>query len=268
MAAANSKESRAMPQHILVKTEGPVGVVTLNRPQALNALNAELLDELVATLEAWDKDDQIRAIVLTGSERAFAAGADIREMAPRSYMDMFKSNFFADAADRIAQVRKPIVAAVSGFALGGGCELAMLCDFILAADNAKFGQPEINLGVMPGIGGTQRLTRFVGKSKAMEMCLTGRQMDAAEAERAGLVSRVVPLAELMNEALKAAQTIASKSVPIVMMTKEAVNRAYETTLAEGVRFERRLFHAMFATDDQKEGMAAFQEKRKPAFKDR
>jgi len=257
-----------MPQHILVKTEGPVGVITLNRPQALNALNSELLDELVATLEAWDLDDQVRAVVLTGSERAFAAGADIREMAPQSYMDMFKSNFFASAADRIAAIRKPIVAAVAGFALGGGCELAMLCDFIIAADNAKFGQPEINLGVMPGIGGTQRLTRFVGKSKAMEMCLTGRQMDANEAERSGLVSRVVPLAELMNEALKAAQAIASKSVPIVMMTKETINRAYETTLAEGVRFERRLFHAMFATDDQKEGMAAFSEKRKPAFKDR
>ncbi len=256
------------PKNILVRTEGAVGVITLNRPQALNALNSELLDELVTALENWDRDDAVRAIVLTGSERAFAAGADIREMAPQSYMDMFKSNFFAAAADRIAAIRKPIVAAVAGFALGGGCELAMLCDFIIAADNAKFGQPEINLGVMPGIGGTQRLTRFVGKSKAMEMCLTGRQMDAAEAERSGLVSRVVPLAELRGEALKAAQAIAAKSVPIVMMTKETVNRAYETTLAEGVRFERRLFHAMFATEDQKEGMAAFSEKRKPAFKDR
>src|SRR5215469_15192957 len=257
-----------MPQHILAKTEGPVGVITLNRPQALNALNAELLDELVATLEAFDADDEVRAIVLTGSERAFAAGADIREMAPQSYMDMFKSNFFASAADRIAAIRKPIIAAVAGYALGGGCELAMLCDFIIAADNAKFGQPEINLGVMPGIGGTQRLTRFVGKSKAMDMCLTGRNMDAAEAERAGLVSRVVPAAELMAEAMKAAAKVAEQSLPIVMMTKETVNRAYETTLAEGVRFERRLFHSMFATADQKEGMAAFSEKRKANFTDR
>lgn len=257
-----------MPQHILVRNEGPVGVITLNRPQALNALNSELLEELASTLEAWDKDDSVRAIVLTGSQRAFAAGADIREMASKSYMDMFKSNFFADAADRIAAIRKPIIGAVAGFALGGGCELAMLCDFIIAADNAKFGQPEINLGVMPGIGGTQRLTRFVGKSKAMEMCLTGRQMDASEAERSGLVSRVVPLDELMTEAMKAAETIAAKSLPIVMMTKETVNRAYETTLTEGVRFERRLFHAMFATEDQKEGMAAFVEKRKPEFKDK
>jgi len=254
-------------QTLLLRTEGAVGVVTLNRPSALNALNAELLGELVAALEAWDLDDGVRAIVLTGSERAFAAGADIKEMAPKSYMDMYKENFFADAADRIAKVRKPIIAAVAGYALGGGCELAMLCDFIIAADNAKFGQPEINLGVMPGIGGTQRLTRFVGKSKAMEMCLTGRMMDAAEAERSGLVSRIVPLAELEAESLKAARTIAEKSLPIVMMTKETVNRAYETTLAEGVRFERRLFHAMFATLDQKEGMAAFTEKRKPAFKD-
>jgi enoyl-CoA hydratase len=255
-------------QSILVSHEGAVAVVTLNRPKALNALNSELLRELVTALEGFDDDDAVRAIVLTGSDRAFAAGADIKEMAPQSYMDMFKSNFFAGAADRIAAIRKPIIAAVAGYALGGGCELAMLCDFIIAADTAKFGQPEINLGVMPGIGGTQRLTRFVGKSKAMEMCLTGRNMDAAEAERSGLVSRVVPAADLMTEALKAAQKIAEQSVPIVMMTKETVNRAYETTLAEGIRFERRLFHAMFATDDQKEGMAAFSEKRKPAFKDR
>ena len=252
-------------QNILVKVEGGVGVITLNRPKALNALNNELLGELVHVLEAWDLDDAVRAIVLTGSERAFAAGADIKEMAPQSYMDMFKANFFAGAADRIAAIRKPVVGAVAGYALGGGCELAMLCDFIIAADNAKFGQPEINLGVMPGIGGTQRLTRFVGKSKAMEMCLTGRNMDAAEAERAGLVSRVVPLAELMAETMKAAHTIAEKSVPIVMMTKETINRAYETTLSEGIRFERRVFHYMFATDDQKEGMAAFSEKRKPNF---
>jgi enoyl-CoA hydratase/carnithine racemase len=255
-------------QNILVSREGAVAVVTLNRPKALNALNSELLAELVSTLETFDADDGVRAIVLTGSDRAFAAGADIKEMAPQSYMDMFKSNFFAGAADRIAAVRKPIIAAVAGYALGGGCELAMLCDFIIAADTAKFGQPEINLGVMPGIGGTQRLTRFVGKSKAMEMCLTGRNMDAAEAERSGLVSRVVPAAELMTEALKAAQKIAEQSMPIVMMTKETVNRAYETTLTEGIRFERRLFHAMFATEDQKEGMAAFSEKRKPVFKDR
>jgi enoyl-CoA hydratase/carnithine racemase len=253
--------------NIIAKTEGAVGLVTFNRPKALNALNAELLAELCDALETWDADDAIRCIVLTGSERAFAAGADIREMQPRSYMEMFKANFFADAGDRIAAIRKPIIAAVAGYALGGGCELAMLCDFIIAAATAKFGQPEINLGVMPGIGGTQRLTRFVGKSKAMEMCLTGRNMDAAEAERSGLVSRVVPPAELMAEAMKAAQTIAEKSVPIVMMTKETINRAYETTLAEGIRFERRVFHSMFATDDQKEGMSAFSEKRKPAFKD-
>lgn len=255
-------------QNILVTTDGAVGVITLNRSKALNALNAELLKELVAALEEWDRGDTVRCIVLTGSERAFAAGADIKEMAPQSYMDMFKSNFFAEANDRISNIRKPIIAAVSGWALGGGCELAMLCDFIIAADTAKFGQPEITLGVMPGIGGTQRLTRFVGKSKAMEMCLTGRNMDAAEAERAGLVSRVVPAAELLPEAMKAAHRIAEQSTPIVVMTKETVNRAYETTLAEGIRFERRVFHSMFATDDQKEGMAAFSEKRKPAFKDK
>ena len=211
-------------QNILGTIEGRVGIITLNRPKALNALNAELLGELVSALEDWDHDDQVGCIVLTGSDRAFAAGADIKEMAQQSYMDMFKSNFFAQANDRIANIRKPIIAAVAGWALGGGCELAMLCDFIIAADTAKFGQPEINLGVMPGIGGTQRLTRFIGKSKAMEMCLTGRNMDAAEAERAGLVSRVVPAGDLMAEAMKVAQTIAEKSMPIVMMTKETVNR--------------------------------------------
>jgi len=264
-----TSETHAMDyQNILVTTDGAVGLITLNRPKALNALNSELLTELVHALKAFDSDDTVHTLVLTGSERAFAAGADIKEMAPRSYMDMFKTNFFAAAADDIAAIRKPIIAAVAGYALGGGCELAMLCDFILAADNAKFGQPEINLGVMPGIGGTQRLTRFVGKSKAMEMCLTGRNMDAAEAERAGLVSRVVPLADLLPEAMKAAHKIAEQSLPIAMMTKETVNRAYETTLAEGVRFERRVFHSMFATEDQKEGMAAFTEKRKPAFKNR
>ncbi|HEY3637990.1 MAG TPA: enoyl-CoA hydratase [Rhizomicrobium sp.] len=255
-------------QNIIVKTEGAVAIITLNRPKALNALNSELLRELIHALEAIDADDNLHAIVLTGSERAFAAGADIKEMAPKSYMDMYRTNFFAHVGDRIAEIRKPIIAAVAGYALGGGCELAMLCDFIIAADNAKFGQPEINLGVMPGIGGTQRLTRFVGKSKAMEMCLTGRNMDAEEAERAGLVSRVVPLSDLLPEATKAAEKIAAQSLPIVMMTKETINRAYETTLAEGIRFERRVFHSMFATEDQKEGMAAFAEKRKPAFKNR
>jgi enoyl-CoA hydratase/carnithine racemase len=254
-------------QNILTKIEDGVGLVTLNRPKALNALNSELIKELIHVLEEWDGGTAVRCIVLTGSEKAFAAGADIKEMAPQSYMDMYKANFFAEANDRISAIRKPIIAAVAGFALGGGCELAMLCDFIIAADTAKFGQPEINLGVMPGIGGTQRLTRYVGKSKAMEMCLTGRFMDAAEAERAGLVSRIVPAAELVTEAMKAAKTIAERSVPIAMMTKETINRAYETTLAEGVRFERRVFHSMFATHDQKEGMAAFSEKRKPGFRD-
>jgi len=255
-------------QNILVKTEGAVGVVTLNRPQALNALNSALLAELCDALEDFDADIAVRCIVLTGSERAFAAGADIKEMAAKSYVDMFKANFFADACERIAAIRKPLVAAVAGYALGGGCELAMLCDFIIAADTAKFGQPEITLGVIPGMGGSQRLTRLVGKSKAMDLCLTGRMMDAAEAERAGLASRVVPAAELMGETMKAAAKIAEQSVPVLMMAKEAVNRAYETTLAEGLKFERRLFHAAFATDDQKEGMAAFAEKRKPAFKDK
>lgn len=255
-------------QNILTKIEGKVGVITLNRPKALNALNSELLAELISVLEEWDRGTDVRCIVITGSERAFAAGADIKEMSGQSYMDMYKANFFAAANDRISAIRKPIIAAVAGYALGGGCELAMLCDFIIAADTAKFGQPEINLGVMPGIGGTQRLTRFVGKSKAMDMCLTGRNMDAVEAERAGLVARVIPAAEHMAEVMKAAATIAEKSVPIAMMTKEAVNVAYETTMTEGVRFERRVFHAMFATDDQKEGMAAFSEKRKPGFTDK
>lgn len=252
---------------IATLTDG-VGLITLNRPNALNALNSQLLAELVTQLEAFDRDPAVRVTVLTGSEKAFAAGADIKEMSGQSYMDMYLANFFADAADRITAIRKPLIAAVAGYALGGGCELAMLCDFIIAADNAKFGQPEINLGVMPGIGGTQRLTRFVGKSKAMEMCLTGRNMDAAEAERAGLVSRVVPAAALLSEAMAAAAKIAAQSLPITMMTKETINRAYETSLAEGIRFERRVFHSMFATEDQKEGMAAFREKRKAAFKDR
>jgi enoyl-CoA hydratase len=251
-----------------IKTEqhGAVVLITLNRPQALNALNSQLVDELGQALDAAEADKGTRCIVLTGSEKAFAAGADIKEMQSKSYMDAFGEDFITRNWERVTRCRKPVVAAVAGFALGGGCELAMMCDFIIAGDNAKFGQPEIKLGVMPGAGGTQRLTRFVGKSKAMEMCLTGRNMDAAEAERAGLVSRVVPVADLIPEALKAAQAIAGMSLPIVMMTKESVNRSYETTLAEGVRFERRLFHSMFATEDQKEGMAAFVEKRPAQFK--
>lgn len=255
-------------ENILVKTESGVGVITLNRPKALNALNSALLSELCEALEGFDADTAVRCMVLTGSDRAFAAGADIKEMAQQSYMDMFKSDFFADACNRIGAIRKPLIAAVAGYALGGGCELAMMCDFIIAADNAKFGQPEITLGVLPGMGGSQRLTRFVGKSKAMDMCLTGRMMDAAEAERSGLVSRVVPPADLLPETMKAAGKIAEQSLPALMMVKEAVNRSYEVTLAEGLRYERRLFHAAFATEDQKEGMAAFADKRKPAFKDK
>jgi enoyl-CoA hydratase len=253
---------------IKTETRGAVCLITLNRPQALNALNGQLLDELGTALDGADMDNAIRCIVITGSEKAFAAGADIKEMQPKTYMGAYGEDFFTRAWDRITRCRKPMIAAVSGFALGGGCELAMVCDFIIAADNARFGQPEIKLGVMPGLGGTQRLTRFVGKSKAMEMCLTGRMMDAAEAERSGLVSRVVPVAELLNEAMKAAETIAEMSLPIAMMTKETINRAYETTMAEGVRFERRLFHSMFATADQKEGMAAFIDKRKAKFEHR
>ena len=244
---------------LLVEIDGPVGIITLNRPEALNALSRKLCAEVGDQLGKWNGDASISCVIITGAGRAFAAGADIKEMAPQSYMDVYKADMFAD-------FRKPIVAAVNGFALGGGCELAMLCDFILASEAAKFGQPEINLGVMPGIGGTQRLTRLVGKSKAMEMCLTGRMMDAAEAERAGLVSRVLPADQLMEEAKKVAKKIAAASQPIAMMTKEAVNAAYETTLHQGLAFERRLFHAMFATDDQKEGMSAFVEKRPAQFK--
>ena len=252
-----------------VKTEvnGPVGIATLNRPEALNALNTALLDELADALQAWDRGTEVRAMIVTGSERAFAAGADIKEMAPKTFSEMYRENLFADQFDRIARVRKPIIAAVAGHALGGGCELALLCDFVIAAETAKFGQPEITLGIMPGLGGTQRLTRIVGKSKAMDLCLTGRTMDAAEAEASGLVARVVPAGMLMAEALKAAQKIAAQSSPAAQIVKEAVNRAYETSLSEGLHFERRLFHAMFATQDQKEGMAAFSEKRKPGFKD-
>ncbi|CAI3798991.1 putative enoyl-CoA hydratase echA8 [Pseudomonas sp. MM221] len=252
---------------ILLDIHGKVGLITLNRPQALNALNAQIVGEINQALDQLERDPNIGCVVLTGSAKAFAAGADIKEMADLQYPQIYVDDLFSDA-DRIANRRKPIIAAVSGFALGGGCELAMMCDFILAADNAKFGQPEINLGVLPGMGGTQRLTRAVGKAKAMELCLTGRLMGAEEAERAGLVARIVPQAELVEEALKVAATIASKSIPVSMMVKESVNRAFEVTLSEGVRFERRVFHAAFATEDQKEGMAAFIAKREAQFKDR
>jgi enoyl-CoA hydratase len=257
-------------QNIIVETRGKVGVVTLNRPQALNALSPELMRELAAALDAFESDDNVGCMIVTGSDKAFAAGADIKAMKEKSYMDVFKEDFITAEWERISRCRKPVIAAVAGYALGGGCELAMMCDFIIAADNARFGQPEINLAIIPGAGGTQRLPRFVGKSKAMEMVLLGqaRMMDAAEAERVGLVSRVVPLADLMNEAMKAAGKICELSLPVVMMAKESVNRAFETTLAEGVRFERRLFHSGFAIEDQKEGMAAFIEKRKPAFRNR
>jgi enoyl-CoA hydratase len=255
-------------ENILVETHGAVGLIRLNRPKALNALCDALMRELSHALDAFEKDDAIGAMVLTGSERAFAAGADIKEMAGLDYMDVYLGGFISDNWQRAATCRKPIVAAVAGFALGGGCELAMMCDFILAADTAKFGQPEITIGTIPGAGGTQRLTRFVGKSKAMEMCLTGRMMDAAEAERSGLVSRIVPAAELVDEAIKTAAKIAGLSRPTVLMAKEAVNRAYETTLSEGVLFERRVFHATFAIEDRKEGMTAFVEKRPPVFRNR
>ena len=254
--------------NILVEARGAVGLVTLNRPQALNALCDALIRELGRALDGFEADDAIGAVVITGSAKAFAAGADIKEMASRDYMDVYLRDFITDGWERITTCRKPIVAAVAGFALGGGCEIAMMCDTIIAAETAKFGQPEILLGVIPGSGGTQRLTRFVGKAKAMDMVLTGRMMDAAEAERSGLVSRVVPAERLLDEALAVAGKIAEMSRPSVLMAKEAVNRAYETTLAEGVRFERRIFHSLFATEDQKEGMAAFVEKRKPRFKNR
>jgi enoyl-CoA hydratase len=253
--------------NILVETHGRVGLIRLNRPQALNALNAALIEELNGALEVFEDDAEIGAIVLTGSEKAFAAGADIKEMQDKSFADVFLDDFIS-RWERVTRLRKPVIAAVAGFALGGGCELAMMCDFILAAETAKFGQPEIRLGVIPGAGGTQRLTRFVGKAKAMEMILTGRMMDAAEAERAGLVSRIVPAASLVEEALKTAAAIAALSAPAILAAKESVNRAYETTLAEGVRFERRIFHSLFATEDQKEGMRAFAQKRPAAFKNR
>jgi enoyl-CoA hydratase len=255
-------------QNILVETRDAVGLIRLNRPAALNALCAALIRELGRALDAFETDDAIGAVVITGSDRAFAAGADIKEMSGLSYMDVYLSDFITDGWERITTCRKPIIAAVAGHALGGGCEVAMMCDTIIAADTAKFGQPEILLGVIPGSGGTQRLTRFVGKAKAMDMILTGRTMDAAEAERSGLVSRVVPADKLLDEALAVAKRITEMSRPSVMIAKEAVNRAYETSLAEGVRFERRVFHSLFATEDQKEGMAAFVEKRKPKFKNR
>jgi enoyl-CoA hydratase len=254
-------------QHLIVETRGKVGIIRINRPQALNALNTALITELSGAIDGFEADPMVACIVITGSDKAFAAGADIKEMAGKSYMDALYADHAGDW-DHAARARKPVIAAVAGYALGGGCELAMQCDFIIAADNAKFGQPEIKLGVIPGIGGTQRLTRAVGKAKAMDLILTGRMMDAAEAERAGLVSRVVPTETLLDEAMKAAEAVASMSLPSAIMAKEAVNRAYETTLAEGLRFERRGFHSMFATADQKEGMRAFAEKRKPEFRHR
>jgi enoyl-CoA hydratase len=254
-------------QNIIVETRGKVGIIRLNRPQALNALNAALMAEVAQAVQAFEADAGIACMIVTGSEKAFAAGADIKEMADKSYTDAFMGDFAA-GWDALARARKPTIAAVAGFALGGGCELAMMCDVVVAADTAKFGQPEIKLGVIPGIGGTQRLTRAVGKAKAMDLCLTGRMMDAAEAERSGLVSRVVPLANLMDETIKVAETIASMSLPVLMIAKESINRAFETTLAEGMRFERRVFHSLFATADQKEGMAAFIAKRPAKFENR
>jgi enoyl-CoA hydratase len=253
---------------ILTQTEGKVALITLNRPQVLNALNDELMDELGDALLRFDADDAIACIVITGSEKAFAAGADISKMAQYDFQDTYRNNFITRNWETICKVRKPVIAAVSGFALGGGCELAMMCDMIIAADNAKFAQPEIKLGIIPGSGGTQRLTRAVSKSKAMDLCLTGRMMDAAEAERSGLIARVYPVAQLMSETMAIAQTIAAMPLLTLMMVKESVNAAYETTLTEGIRFERRLFHACFSTEDQKEGMAAFLEKRPAQFKNR
>ena len=255
-------------QTLLIEQHGPVSLIRLNRPEAMNALNSALMGELAAALMDMDRDDRVRVIVLTGSDKAFAAGADIREMSDKSFARIFRDNLFADEAGRIRATRKPLIAAVAGFCLGGGCELAMLCDFIIAADSAKFGQPEINLGVIPGIGGTQRLTRLIGRAKSMEMHLTGRLMGAGEAERAGLVARVVPASDLLADALATAAKIAEKSQLAVMAAKEAVHRADELSLAEGVLFERRLFQALFASEDQKEGMRAFLEKRAPSFQDR
>jgi enoyl-CoA hydratase len=253
---------------LIVEIEDYVALIRLNRPDALNALNLKLMQELADALTSADRNDKVRCIVLTGSDKAFAAGADVREMADKTFVDAYGEDLFGIETEKLLRIRKPIVAAVAGYALGGGCELAMMCDFIIAADSAKFGQPEINLGILAGMGGTQRLTRFVGKSKSMDMHLTGRNMDAAEAERAGLVSRVVPAKNLIEEAMKTAMKIAEKSALTVMAVKEAVNRAQETSLREGMLFERRLFHALFATEDQKEGMAAFLEKRQPQFRDK
>ncbi|MBN9589205.1 MAG: enoyl-CoA hydratase [Alphaproteobacteria bacterium 64-11] len=251
---------------VLTKIDGPVGIATLNRPEALNALNNELLDALADALEGWDSDPDVRVMIVTGSQKAFAAGADIKEMAPKSFSQMHAENPFGRQMDRVLRIKKPIIAAVAGFALGGGCELAMALDILIAADTAKFGQPEITLGVMPGLGGSQRTPLAMGKAKAMDLCLTGRMMDAAEAEAAGVAARVVPAEMLMDEALKAARKIAAQSLPAVMMIKEAINRAYEMPLSQGLAFERRAFHALFSTHDQKEGMAAFAEKRKAAFR--
>ncbi len=253
---------------ILTEADGGVGIITLNRPDALNAFNKQLMDELTHAIQKYEADDAIGCLIITGSEKAFAAGADIKEIAEKTYADVFKESFVTANWEEATRTRKPVIAAVAGYALGGGCELALMCDFIIAGDNAKFGQPEISIGAMPGAGGTQRLARFIGKSKAMEMCLTGRMMDAEEAERCGLVSRIVPKGELRDEAIRVAKQIASFSRPVTMLTKESVNRAFETTLSEGVRFERRVFHSIFAFEDQKEGMAAFVEKRKPAFKNK
>jgi len=255
-------------ENILLEPHGKVMLIRLNRPKALNALSPGLTKELGAALDALEKDESIAVVVLTGDEKAFAAGADIKYMKDLGFMDVYKADFITDTWERITTFRKPTIAAVAGYALGGGCELAMMCDFILAAESAKFGQPEINLGTIPGAGGTQRLTRFVGKSKAMEMVLTGRTIDATEAERCGLVSRVIANDKLIEEALATAQKIAAMSMPIVMMAKDSVNRAYEVSLSEGIHFERRLFHSTFATEDQKEGMNAFAEKRKPTFKNK
>ena len=255
-------------EFILTERKGRVGCITLNRPKQLNALNAKLMQELSAALYEFEGDTGVGAILITGSEKAFAAGADIGAMKDYGYMDAYMADYITRDWEHIRRIRKPVVAAVAGYALGGGCELAMMCDIVIAADNAKFGQPEINLGIMPGAGGTQRLPRAVGKAKAMDMCLTARNMDAQEAERSGLVSRVVPLDKLMTEALGVAEKIANYSLPVAMQIKESINRAYETSLAEGVLFERRLFHSQFALEDQKEGMAAFVEKRKPTFKNR
>ena len=253
---------------ILTDVDGAVAIITLNRPDAMNAFNRKLMDELTDAITKFEADDEIGCLVIAGSEKAFAAGADIKEMASKDYIDVFMEDFITANWESASHVRKPIIAAVAGYALGGGCELALMCDFILPGDNAKFGQPEISIGAMPGAGGSQRLARYIGKSKTMEMCLTGRMMDAEEAERCGMVSRIIPKEDLRDEAINVAKQIAGFSRPITMLTKESVNRAYETTLSEGVRFERRVFHSVFAFEDQKEGMAAFTEKRKPAFKNR